>query len=255
MTCDDFVESISALADGSLDAADRPRVEAHIEACDSCRALLDDLRALKREAASLQPAPLPAALWPRVAASLRAQGVHDESAHVGRGALWQWGAIAALLVLAVALSLMVTWLRRPPARSDAPATAAAHTTDSGVQPAAAGNANSAATVQGVEAELRMAEEHYERAISGLERVATSDQASLDPQVAATVKRNLEVIDQAIAESRSALKSEPQNQPARESLFEALRRKIGLLQDTIALMNEMRKGNQAGAAEIVEGNKS
>lgn len=103
--------------------------------------------------------------------------------------------------------------------------------------------------------MKMAEEHYERAITGLEQVASSGGSELDPQVAATVKRNLEVIDRAIAESRTALTTEPQNQPARESLFEALRRKILLLQDTIALMNEMRKGNEAGAAQIVEGNKS
>ena len=59
----------------------------------------------------------------------------------------------------------------------------------------------------------------------------------------------------IAESRSALQSEPQSAPARDSLFEALRKKVNLLQDTIALMNEMRKGNSAGAAEIIDGKKS
>jgi hypothetical protein len=31
--------------------------------------------------------------------------------------------------------------------------------------------------------------------------------------------------------------------------------VSLLQDTIALMNEMRKGNQAGAARIAETEKS
>jgi hypothetical protein len=251
MNCTDFAESISALADGSLDPVDRPRVEAHIEACDDCRALLDDLRALRREAAAIKLEPLPAALWSRVESRLREQGVRGPAEARG-GAPWQWGAIAAVLVLAVGLALMVTWTRRPAVPTGSDATPHA---DSGVRPASAGNAGSAASVEGVEAELRMAEEHYERAISGLEAVATSEQSSLDPQVAATVKRNLEVIDQAIAESRSALKTEPQNLPARESLFEALRRKIGLLQDTIALMNEMRKGNQAGAADIVEGNKS
>ena len=30
------------------------------------------------------------------------------------------------------------------------------------------------------------------------------------------------------------------------------RKVSLLQDTIALVNEMRKGNENGAARIVEG---
>ena len=67
---------------------------------------------------------------------------------------------------------------------------------------------------------------------------------------------MDVIDKAIGESRSALRAEPANRPAQQSLFEALRRKVSLLQDTIVLMNEMRKGNEAGAARIVEGiNKS
>ena len=76
---------------------------------------------------------------------------------------------------------------------------------------------------------------------------------IDPQTAAMLQKNLRVIDEAIAESRAALGSEPQSAPARDSLFDALRRKVSLLQDTIALMNEMRKGNNAGAAQLV--NKS
>ena len=67
-----------------------------------------------------------------------------------------------------------------------------------------------------------------------------------------LQKNLQVIDQAIAESRAAFRSEPPSTPARDSLFDALRRKVSLLQDTIALMNEMRKGNAAGAAQLVDG---
>ena len=250
MALDEFAESVSALADGSLDPAERPRVEAHVEACDECRRLLDDLRQLRREAAAIEPVPVPASLWPRLAARLREQGV-GEASQPSRAAFWQWAAIAAVLVLAVGVSLLVTWTRRPAAPAGAPAQHA----DTATAPAGGGNAEIPSSVQDIEAEMRMAEEHYERAISGLEGWAKTDQGPLDPQVAETVKRNLEVIDQAIAESRTALKTEPQNQPARESLFDALRRKIVLLQDTIALMNEMRKGNQAGAAQIVESNKS
>ena len=44
--------------------------------------------------------------------------------------------------------------------------------------------------------------------------------------------------------------------AQDSLFEAFRSKIVLLQDTISLINEVRKGNQAEAARIADGmNKS
>ena len=37
----------------------------------------------------------------------------------------------------------------------------------------------------------------------------------------------------------ALTGDPANQAARESLFEALRRKVSVLQDTVTLMNDMR----------------
>jgi CHASE3 domain sensor protein len=85
-------------------------------------------------------------------------------------------------------------------------------------------------------------------------VAKTDDGAIDPETAAVLEKNLQVIDQAIAESRTALKSEPQSAPARDSLFEALRQKVTLLQSTIALMNEMRKGNSAGAAQLVDGAK-
>ena len=48
-----------------------------------------------------------------------------------------------------------------------------------------------------------------------------------------------------------MKSEPASVTARGALFEALKQKVSLLQDTIALINEMRKGDTAGAAQIVD----
>src|SRR5207237_6875473 len=102
----------------------------------------------------------------------------------------------------------------------------------------------------IEAELRQAEAHYEKAIKGLEQIASAEQNALDPRTAATLQKNLAVIDQAITESRAAVRSEPASEPAQQSLLENFKSKIGLLQDTVALINEMRKGNEAGAAQIV-----
>ena len=122
--------------------------------------------------------------------------------------------------------------------------------------AARGNAAVSDPVQSIADDLQTAERAYQSAILKLEQVAKSNDGTIDPQTAAVLEKNLQVIDQAIAESRAALKSEPQSAPARDSLFEALRQKVTLLQDTIALMNEMRKGNAAGAAQILQGgNKS
>ena len=79
-------------------------------------------------------------------------------------------------------------------------------------------------------------------------------STLDPQTASTLEKNLRVIDQAISESRSALRAQPASEPAQASLLESFKSKIALLQDTVALINEMRKGNDAGAARIVSGLK-
>jgi len=104
----------------------------------------------------------------------------------------------------------------------------------------------------VENELKLAEEHYQKAIAGLEKITRAESSSLDPQVAAVLQKNLDVIDHAIGESRAALHTQPTNEVAQESLFEALRNKVALLQDTVVLINEMRKGNPEGTARAVSG---
>ena len=90
------------------------------------------------------------------------------------------------------------------------------------------------------------------AIAGLEQVVKGGEGALDPALAATLQKNLGVIDQAISESREAIKAQPNSQLAQTSLFEALRQKVALLEDTVALINVMRKGDQAGAAKILGG---
>jgi hypothetical protein len=116
-------------------------------------------------------------------------------------------------------------------------------------PAADGGASAQASV---EAELRAAEEHYDKAIKGLEQITNAEKGALDAQTAATLQKNLSVIDQAISESRAAVRAQPASQPAQDSLIESFKAKLGLLQDTVALINEMRKGNEAGAARIGSG---
>ena len=96
-----------------------------------------------------------------------------------------------------------------------------------------------------------AEQHYDRAIQGLEQIARSDTSELDPQVAAVLQKNLQVVDQAISESRAALKTQPASATAQEGLFDAMRTKVALLQQTVELINEMRKGNQAEAGRLMQ----
>ena len=100
--------------------------------------------------------------------------------------------------------------------------------------------------------MRRAEAEYEKAITQLEQLVKSGAPGVSASAAAILQKNVTTIDSAIAESRAALNSNPDSQPARTSLFEALRNKVNLLQHTVVLMNEMRKGDASGAAEAAAG---
>lgn len=240
----------------SLDAAERPRelivVERHLDSCADCRAAANALREIRAVAKSLDPRDPPARSWSRLERAItlehgaRVKADGDRAADVPRSGsrrqLWIGLAAAAALVIASAAALRYAGLTSRPS--------------SDVRPAATNgaNANTAAAAQAVEAELKQAEEHYEKAIQGLETIANSEKGALDPQTAATMQKNLAVIDQAIGESRAALKAQPASAPAQQSLLESFKAKLALLEDTVALINEMRKGNDAGAARIVSGLK-
>ncbi len=259
MTCTQYREWIDELVDGTIVPIRRAGLERHLAVCDACRAVAVDLQIIHDTAASLDPLEPPAGVWLQIAGRLRQQGgvtppPPDVKRSTPHTALL---AIAAALMLLVGGSIAVLWMQSRGAGTSPQPIASAPA------PAPSGNAQAEVGIESVEAEFRVAEQHYQNAIAKLEQAARLDQAAsgrspsaLDPQTAAMLQKNLQVIDQAIAESRSALRAEPLSAPARDSLFDALRRKVALLQDTIALMNEMRKGNSAGAAQIVDGvNKS
>jgi anti-sigma factor RsiW len=236
MNCEHCHAVIDDYVDGTLDAGDRGRVEAHVASCAACRALAEDLQAIRRAAGTLERHQPPARAWTRLAASLDA----ERSRRFGWRPPSPGLALAATLLLVVGGTSWMLWqqMQTPaaPARTQAPASVPADPE----------------LVQSVETELKLAEEHYQKAIAGLEQITRTESAALDPQVASVLQKNLEVIDQAIGESRAALQTQPTSEVAQESLFEALRNKVSLLQDTVVLINEMRKGNQEGAARIVSG---
>jgi hypothetical protein len=255
MTCARHQDSIGELIDGTLAGPDREALETHLATCEACRARVEDLRRIREAAARLDRLQPPDRVWTQIAARLEfdAPGRKTMVPSFRRSAALSWLAAAALVVILAG----TVWFMR-----SAFDTAPQHT--AGIEGPApsieadrvAGNDSSPVVVESIEEELRLAEEHYMRAITALEQIANEKSEVLDPEVAGTLQRNLQVIDQAIAESRAAVQVRPESRPAQESLFEALRRKVYLLQDTIALMNEMRKGNQSEAARIVEGlNKS
>jgi hypothetical protein len=100
-------------------------------------------------------------------------------------------------------------------------------------------------------ELLAAESHYGKAIEGLEQIVAQNQGVLPEELAAELGRNLVLIDTAIHESRSAIAAKPQSPAAQQSLLQALRSKVTLLQNTILLINEVRKGQGENALDLIE----
>ena len=258
MNCADLQSDVLVdLVDGRLDGAEQRSVERHLEACDTCRALVDDLRSIRAAAFMLDRKEPRPAIWTSLQASIAAEpapkgrgleipgAVRRSLGGGGRvhrslsGGGWPvWLGAAAALILATVIGLFPL-LNRAPAVHDDSATAAPS------DPAAA------ITVESVTAEFEAAEKHYQKAIDDLQTIANQDTGELDPQIASVLQKNLTVIDQAITESRAALKSQPASSNAQHGLFDALRTKVALLQQTVELINEMRKGNQAEAGRRIQ----
>lgn len=247
MTCEQHLVWIQERVDGTIGSIRRAQLDMHLEGCDGCRALLEDLQRIRDAAGDLPALAPPDRAWLQIAGRLRQEGRirplrEDASAAQPNRAYTAWLAIAAALVIAAGSAVLLLVPRAMPAQ----------TTSTPPGPPDGGRAADGASVEAVNA-VEAAQAQFEKAILDLERVAKVNQQALDPGTSATIEKNLGIIDQAIAENRAAVKSDPASVAARETLFDALRQKVSLLQDTISLINEMRKGNNAAAAQLV--NKS
>ena len=210
MNCDQHEDAIGDFMDGSIEPGVAEALAAHLADCVSCRALTDDLRAIRSAALTLERQVPPARTWPRIAAA-----VEQQRRSRGFG-WWSWRPLAVAAV--VVLMSSATWLMLGPA-----------------SPGASSGTSSP------DFDLPATEAHYQMAIAGLEQITDAGGMELDPMTAEILKVNLTVIDMAIGESRAALETEPSNDVAQQSLFAALSSKVSLLQDTVALINETRQG--------------
>jgi len=234
MNCQDYEIALGDYVDGTLDERSGIDFEAHLTSCDRCRALVADFGAIREAALALEPELPSPQVWTKLAAAVEAEQ---------RSTLHRWGFTWRTLAASIAMITMaasLTWIGNGLAPIKRPSGQSATAATSQAEPIS------------VRAQFDLAEMQYTNAIAGLESIAKNEQSALDMETADVLQANLTVIDGAITESRAALQTEPDNPAAQESLFDALRSKLELLQDVIALINEMRKGNPEGAARIVSG---
>jgi hypothetical protein len=255
ITCERFDERLSDWLEQNVDAGTRAALERHVAGCARCEALLADLAAIRRQAASMPDLVPSRDLWPEIEARIQAPVITlDRSRAPGHaGVLWarrrRWwmGAAAAALVAVTAgvTYLVTTNVRSIPAVATMeptvvdgpdplepmlaePAAALASDTQSNPAQGAARRSGSSARTNVTEGS------EYSRDVAQLRAIVAQRRAELDSTTLAVLEKNLELIDRAIAESRAALQRDPASEFLADQLARAMTKKVAILR-TAALL--------------------
>lgn len=245
-TCDQFDAALSDYLEGTLDPAARTALESHADRCDRCRALLADLSAITTAAAALPDLEPSNDLWRGIADRIAAPVVALPSAgsRAPTRFVRPWylapatlAAAAAVLIAATAgVTLLATRTHAPndnvfanSAGSHAPVAQAADTL-----PAIPAPPPRAVTVSGTRPNAIPVQEIYAREIAELDSIVRNRRSHLDTATVAVIEKNLQIIDQAIAQSRAALARDPNSGFLHHQLNDVLNQKIALLR-TVALL--------------------
>ena len=210
--------------DGELDAREEAELVAHVAACVSCRAELDQLRDLLDGAATLADSIEPRRdLWSGIEARIDTGSSVDLGTWRARrrGALWahryELAAAATLLVLVASTGTFLLVRDGEPA---APMIAANDEIARGASPV---------TLVSVPGQA-----DYVAAIQELDELLRQREGQMDAQTAEVVRRNMAIIDQAIREAQSALAADPANGDLNRAVSAAYKTKINLLRRAVEL---------------------
>src|SRR5262245_36518735 len=168
---------ITDFVDETLAAGERDAVERHLAGCVECRRLVDDFREIRRIAGSLEERQPPARAWARLDRAIKLEQQHADASRPRTGFAQWMGFAAAAAVLVIATAAGLRYLMTTRSHVDGPGARTAASSSPGqtsTQDAARAQASAAA----IEAELRAAEEHYDKAIKGLETIASAEQGAL-----------------------------------------------------------------------------
>lgn len=199
MNCDMARDRLDSYVGGTLPAVERSAVASHLEVCDSCRADLAALEAVRAELPALgrkQDRPDVEGMW----AAIRPRLVQQRRQGWARRPLavppWAMAAAAALLMVASVGTTMLLVKRHT---GDAPS-----------------------------ARLTALEADYESASAELAPLLAEARTRLEPATMAALERNLAAIDSALTEVRRALAADPYNLTLERFVLSAWRQKVDLL---------------------------
>ena len=257
ITCERFNEALAEFLERSLSEPTRAAMEAHAVGCGDCGPLLADLRRLRIDAANLPELSPSRDLWSGIAGRIEAPVVALPGAHVTQQR--RWGRYASLGVAAAALiavTATITHQMTKASLSTGPSTQSASTQpaavthdsptvksqlttvasalDSTVKSSSRQAVQPPSTTRLASNTKLTAEQTYDREITKLLVVYNQRRPELDSTTVAVVKKNLKIIDDAIAQTKLALKRDPASQFLMESLNDAFDTKVQLLRKAAML---------------------
>ena len=265
MSCDEFAERLSDFLERDnrvLDDSTRVSMERHALSCAGCGALVADLREVRVAAGNLPVLAPSRDLWSGIAARIEtpvvqlsrggmpvaAESAGAASARSGsRFSRRVWLGLAAAALVAVTVTVTREASRQTAPQQSAPATVAppvaqvaAQPVDS-THPAGAATETAPATPRHAAASLASntqakvsPEVTYDREIAKLRIIVDQRRSDLDSSTVAVITHNLRIIDDAIAQCRTALKKDPASRFLMQSLDDALDTKVQMMR-TVAML--------------------
>jgi len=218
---EEWTDQLSEYLDGDLGAEAAAAVEAHVRGCPDCTIVLNDLKRVVARARTLQPRLPDAELW---------HAIRDRRPAERTRFTFTLPELAAAAAVLMALSGGLAWqISERAGRAATPAPAASAQVASVPVAVENDSPNDRAT-----ADVSLSDVQYDAAVVDLEKALKSGRGTLDASTIAIVERNLQIIDQAIAQARDALTADPANGYLSGHLVEARRRKLDLLRRAAAL---------------------
>jgi hypothetical protein len=206
--CSEFLNQLEAWMEGERPSAARE----HARACASCRGLVDDLDAIRHSAhasmgAEVEP---PARLWIALRAQLEEEGLirHGQSGWTERMRRWIGGVFDAVPRPALAGAYLVALI------------AVSFAMTGPVKKHINGNR----WISGTQSSTGPLSAQLDTAV----RDSISSFANADPVVTASLQDNLAIVDNYIALCEKSVHEEPENEIARDFLYDAYEQKANLL---------------------------
>ena len=196
MTCDNFQRQLDDYLDGELPESDRQRLEEDLVTCLSCNRVLKQLRTLIESARHLPTEIEPERpLWPGIESRIAAAG--PDTVNRRRPAtpisVWRWASLAAAAALLFAIAVPLLLERQQPlAVAEAPAAAI----------------DVATTDPGETAILARSEDGVLLPRSDLLTALEQRRSALNAEDFVRLEANVRLVDEAIAEVRTALDQNP-----------------------------------------------